>query len=143
MGLTARDVMSSDAQVCDADDDIVAVARILAEQHVGAVPICGDDRKLQGVITDRDIVVRVIAEGRDPRQVLASDIGGGPGSVVTVHADDSIETALRTMSAEGVRRLPVIDDGELVGMIGLADVAERIHPAKVCETLRDLLVEGR
>ena len=88
------------------------------------MPICGDDNRLKGMLTDRDIVVRAIAEGKDLARTLVGELA--QGKPVTIGADDSVREALRTMSREQVRRLPVIDGHQLVGMVSQADLARRL-----------------
>jgi CBS domain-containing protein len=95
------------------------------------MPICGEDDRLKGMITDRDIVVKVLAEDRDPASVKAGELGVGDGKTITIGADDPIEDALRTMSEYQVRRLPVIDGQRLVGMVSQADIARNIDEEKV------------
>jgi CBS domain-containing protein len=93
------------------------------------MPICGEDDRLKGMLTDRDIVVKVIAEGRDPGDVKAGELG--EGKPVTIGADDSVEEAMETMSKNAVRRLPVIDGQKLVGIVSQADVAKNVDETKV------------
>jgi CBS domain-containing protein len=127
---TARDIMTSGAESVDADLSVADAAKRMAADDFGALPICGPDGRLQGVITDRDIVVKVIAEGLDPSATKVSDLAG-QGEVVTIGADDPVEEAIRTMKDHGVRRLPVIDGTELVGMVSQADIARALPDAKV------------
>ena len=96
---------------------------------VGALPICGPDDRLAGMITDRDITIRVVAEGRDPSTVKVSELA--EGKPATIGADDSVEEALATMAKHGVRRLPVIDGQRLVGIVSQADVARNLPEDKV------------
>jgi CBS domain-containing protein len=121
MAKTAREVMTQDAQCVGENDSVLDAAKRLAELDVGAMPICGEDDRLKGMLTDRDIVVKVLAEGKDPSDVKAGELG--EGEPVTIGADDSVEEALRTMKEHKVRRLPVIDGHQLVGIVALADVA--------------------
>jgi CBS domain-containing protein len=88
------------------------------------MPICGEDNRLKGMLTDRDIVVKVLAQGRDPSRTRAGELG--EGKPVTIGADDSVEEALRTMKEHGVRRLPVIDGHDLVGVVSQADIATNV-----------------
>jgi CBS domain-containing protein len=131
MGKTARDIMSPDAQCVGENDTLVDAAKQLAELNVGAMPICGEDNRLKGMITDRDIVVEALAQGKDPSTTKAGELGDG--KPVTIGADDSIEEALSTMKEHQVRRLPVIDGHDLVGMVSQADVARNIDEEKVGE----------
>src|SRR3712207_9416248 len=105
-GKTARDIMSTDCTCIGENDSVLDAAKKLKELDVGAMPICGEDNRLKGMITDRDIVVKVLADGRDPSSVKAGELGQGDGKTVTIGADDPIEEALRTMIDHQVRRLP-------------------------------------
>jgi CBS-domain-containing membrane protein len=118
-----REVMTTDVTVADEEDSLVEVARKLAADDVGALPICGTDKRLKGVVTDRDIVTKVLAQERDPSQFRARDLEDGDGETVTIGADDSVEEALQTMADHKVRRLPVIDGERLVGMVSQSDLA--------------------
>ena len=126
---TARDIMTADATCAGADETLVEAARKMRDLDVGALPICGPDDRLAGMITDRDIAIRAVAEGKDPGTVKVSELADG--KPVTIGADDSVEEALSTMSKHGVRRLPVIDGQKLVGMVSQADVAKNLPEAKV------------
>ncbi len=130
-----RDIMTSGAECADIDDTLVDAARKMRDLDVGALPICGDDNRLKGVVTDRDIVIRCVADGRDPSTVKVSELA--EGKPVTIGADDSAEDALRTMQQHGVRRLPVIDGHDLVGMLSQADIAINLRDAETGN-----LVEG-
>ena len=127
----ARDVMSSDCTCIGENDSVLDAAKRLAELEVGSLPICGEDDRLKGMLTDRDIVVKVLAEGRDPSSVKAGELGVGDGNTVTIGADDPIDEALRTMIDHKVRRLPVIDDRQLVGIISQADIATNVDDERV------------
>jgi len=127
----ARDIMSTDCTCVGENDTVLDAARKLAELDVGSMPICGEDDRLKGMLTDRDIVVKVLAQGKDPGSTRAGELGQGDGKTVTIGADDSIEEALRTMSKAQVRRLPVIDGHDLVGIIAQADIARNYDEEKV------------
>ena len=131
MGKTARDIMSSDCTCVGESDTVLDAAKRLAELDVGSLPICGEDNRLKGMLTDRDIVVKVLAAGKDPGGTKVSELASGDGTTVTIGADDSIEEALRTMSEHQVRRLPVIDGRELVGIVAQADIARNYDEEKV------------
>jgi CBS domain-containing protein len=131
MASTAREIMSDNTECIGENDTVLDAAKKLAQLDVGAVPICGEDDRLKGMITDRDIVVKVLAAGKDPASTKASELGQGDGTVVTIGADDSIDEALKTMTEHKVRRIPVIDDHRLVGIISQADVARNIDETKV------------
>ena len=124
--------MSKNVQVIKSNETVAQAAKRLAEVGVGAMPICDGDR-LKGMITDRDIVTKVIAEGRDPESVRAEELE--TGNPVTIGADDSIEEALQTMVSHKVRRLPVIDGHSLVGMVSQADLAKALPRERAGELI--------
>jgi len=126
---TARDIMSGGAECASESDTLVDAARKMKDLDVGSLPICGEDDRLKGVITDRDIVVNCVADGRDPSSVKVSEMGDG--KPVTIGADDSVDEILRTMTEHAVRRLPVIDGDRLVGIVSQADVAKNLPEDKV------------
>jgi CBS domain-containing protein len=131
MAKKARDIMTPDAQCVGENDTVLDAAKRLAELGVGAMPICGEDDRLKGMLTDRDIVVKVLAQGKDPGSTTAGELG--EGKPVTIGADDSATEALRTMAEHQVRRLPVIDGHDLIGMVSQADVARNLDEEDVGE----------
>jgi CBS domain-containing protein len=131
MAKKARDIMTPDAQCVGENDTVLDAAKRLAELGVGAMPICGEDDRLKGMLTDRDIVVKVLAQGKDPSSTTAGELGDG--KPVTIGADDSATDALRTMAEHQVRRLPVIDGHDLIGMVSQADVARNLEEEDVGE----------
>ena len=135
MSKTAREVMTGGAECIGASETISRAAQRMAELDVGAMPICGEDDRLKGMLTDRDIVIKVIAEGRNPDEVTAGELG--QGKPVTVGADDSVEVAIETMKDHAVRRLPVIDGHDLIGIVSQGDLAR-----EVAETATGDLVEA-
>ena len=122
--MKVRDAMTAGAECVGESETLVEAARKMADLDVGSLPICGDDQRLKGMVSDRDIVVKVLARGEDPSTVTAGQLG--EGKPVTIGADDSLEEALRTMSEHRVRRLPVIDGHDLVGMLSQADLARSL-----------------
>ena len=126
---TARDIMTGNAECVSVKDTLADAAKKLRDLDVGAMPICGDDNRLKGMLTDRDIVVKGVAEGRDPLSTKVSDFA--EGKPVTIGADDSVEETLRTMKEHGVRRLPVIDGHDLIGIVSQADVARNLPDDKI------------
>jgi CBS domain-containing protein len=126
---TAREIMTSNAECVSVNDTLTDAARKLRDLDVGAMPICGDDNRLKGMLTDRDIVVKCIADGKDPSSTKVSELA--EGKPVTIGADDSVEETLRTMKQYGVRRLPVIDGHDLVGIVSQADVARNLPEDKL------------
>jgi CBS domain-containing protein len=133
--------MTGGAECVGEGDTILDAAKRLAELDVGAMPICGEDNRLKGMLTDRDIVVKVLAQDRDPAQTRARDIAD-QGEVVTIGADDPIEEALETMKSHRVRRLPVIDGHDLIGVVSQADLAQEIPHEKVGELVEAISAGG-
>jgi CBS domain-containing protein len=122
---TARDIMTGSPECVGESETLDVAAAKMLKLDVGSLPICGDDNRLKGMLTDRDIVVKCLATGGDPRQTTAGDLA--EGKPVTIGADDSVEEAIATMKEHQVRRLPVIDGHDLVGVLSQADIA-RNHP---------------
>jgi CBS domain-containing protein len=140
MPKTARDVMTPDAQCVGENETLLDAARKLADGGFGAMPICGEDNRLKGMLTDRDIVVKALAKGKDPSSTRAGELG--EGKPVTIGADDSIQEALKTMAQYKVRRLPVIDGHDLVGMISVADIARELEDDASKGDLIEAISEG-
>lgn len=126
---SARDIMTESPDYVDGETTIADVAKRLAKDAVGVLPVCDNTGHLRGVVTDRDVVVKVVANGKDPSQVKAIDLV--QGEAVTIGADDDVEEAIQTMKAHKVRRLPVIDGRKLVGMVSQADIARACAPDQV------------
>jgi CBS domain-containing protein len=121
---TAREIMSGGAECVGENESLADAAKKMADLDVGVLPICGEDNRLKGMLTDRDIVVKAIAAGKSPDDVKAGELG--EGKPVTIGADDSAEEALQTMTEHKVRRLPVIDGHDLIGIVSQADVATNL-----------------
>jgi CBS domain-containing protein len=129
---TARDVMHSGCECLGIDENLTAAARRMAELNVGAMPVCGDDNRLKGMVTDRDIVVKAIAQGKNPTEVRTGDIVG-EGALRWVDANTDVDEVLHEMAEHRIRRLPVLENKELVGIISQADLATKLPEDKVGE----------
>jgi CBS domain-containing protein len=136
---TAREIMTADAQCVNADEPVSVAAERMARLDVGSLPICGTDDRLKGMLTDRDIVVKVVAQGKDPATCLAGELA--QGEAVTIGADDDAAEILRTMATHKVRRLPVIDGHTLVGIVALAEVARALPDTTVGDLLDTLTTD--
>jgi CBS domain-containing protein len=134
----ARDIMTKDATCVRSNESIAVAAERMAELGVGALPICGEDDRLKGMITDRDIAIKVVAAGKDPKSCNAGEFA--QGEAVTIGADDDINELLATMSQHKVRRLPVIDGHKLVGIVAQADVARALPDPRVGDLVEALSV---
>lgn len=140
MAKTARDVMTGGVECVGENETVLDAAKKLSQLDVGSMPICGEDDRLKGMLTDRDIVVRVLAEGQDPSSVTAGDLG--EGKPVTIGADDPVDEALSTMAQHKVRRLPVIDGHDLVGVVTIADLAGGVEDEKVGDLVEAISAAG-
>ncbi|MDT0550575.1 CBS domain-containing protein, partial [Streptomyces lonegramiae] len=119
---TARDIMHTDATCVGIHETISAAAQHMRDLGVGALPICGDDDRLHGMLTDRDIVVGCVAKGHDPAKVTAGDLA--QGTPRWIEADADVNAVLEEMQNHRIRRLPVVENKKLVGMISEADLAQ-------------------
>ncbi|MFF0049171.1 CBS domain-containing protein [Streptomyces sp. NPDC005498] len=128
--------MTEGAECIGAEEPVLLAARKMTEMGVGALPICGTDDKLKGVLTDRDIVIKVLGAGKDPASTKAGELA--QGEAVTIGADDDATEIMRTMKAHKVRRLPVIDGHRLVGMVAQADVARTLPDPQLGDLLEAL-----
>ncbi|ANS28291.1 MULTISPECIES: CBS domain-containing protein [Rhodococcus] len=121
---TASDIMHTGATCIGEHDTLTTAAQRMRELDVGALPICGDDDRLHGIITDRDIVLKCVAAGTDPNTMTAGDLA--QGSTYHVDAAATVEQVVTVMEEHQIRRLPVLDDHRLVGMISEADIARHL-----------------
>ncbi|HZU93353.1 MAG TPA: CBS domain-containing protein [Microbacterium sp.] len=133
---TAAEIMTPSPRCIGVNDSLRIAASVMADLDVGALPICGEDSKLKGMLTDRDIVVRGIALGMDPETTPAGALA--QGKPVTVAADDDVRVALDLMQEHQVRRLPVIQDRLLVGIVSQADIALSLSAATTGKTVESI-----
>lgn len=127
---SARDVMHTGAECVGEHETLDAAARRMRDLDVGALPICGDDNKLHGIITDRDIVVKCLAADSDPKKTTTGELA--QGKPFTATADTDIKHVLETREEHQIRRLPIVDeDKQLVGMISEADLARNLPDKEV------------
>ncbi len=136
MGKTAREVMTGDAECIGENETVADAASKMKQLDVGSLPICGEDDRLKGMLTDRDIVVKVLAEGKDPTSTKAGELG--EGKPVTIGADDSVSEAIKTMKEHKVRRLPVIDGHRLIGIVSQGDLAQHAEEEDVGELVESI-----
>ena len=131
-----REVMTENPAAVEPSTPVVEAARIMKQQDVGPVPVCEGER-LVGVLTDRDIVIRVIAENKDPQSTTVGEVASQ--DIVTIDPHQNLDEALRLMAQHQVRRLPVVEeDGRLVGIVAQADVAEIGDDARTGETVQQI-----
>jgi CBS domain-containing protein len=120
MSEQVKDVMTSDPITVEAGDSVVVVARRMKEAAVGSMIVMDGDR-IHGIVTDRDIAIRVVAEGSDPAQTRVQEITSD--NPVTLELDSSVDDAIQVMSDRAIRRLPVVEGGRPVGIVSLGDLA--------------------
>lgn len=142
--MRAEEIMTRDPATCTPDTRIQDVAHLMLDHDCGEIPIIDDreTRRLVGVVTDRDITVRAVAEGRSPTDTLASEIMSS--SLVTGSPDASLEECVEKMEKHQIRRLPIVDpDGRCIGMLAQADIALHGQARKTGEFVEDVSKEGR
>jgi CBS domain-containing protein len=118
-----REIMTAPAVQIRQNETVDVAARTMARYNIGAMPVCGADGKLCGVLTDRDLVTRCLAAGRQPEQTIVADVMSG--NVVSAQPDMDVAVAAHLMGRLQVRRLPVVENGALCGMVSLGDLANR------------------
>ena len=131
-----RELMTPGPEHLSADDTLVTAAQRMRDADVGSLPICDESGQVTGIVTDRDIVVKCIADGGDPSTATAGSIAAE--MVYTVGPDDQIENALTVMEDHQVRRLPIVENGRLVGMLAQADVARTMSEPRVGEVVEEI-----
>lgn len=133
MARTIRELMTEGPRTATPEDDVATVARWMRDEDAGALPVVEGDR-LVGMLTDRDVVVRVVAEGRDPASTRVGEVASR--RLVTIDPQQDADEALRLMAQHQVRRLPVVEeDGKLVGVVAQADMAREADPTSVGEAV--------
>ncbi|MEU3447805.1 CBS domain-containing protein [Streptomyces thermolilacinus] len=128
---TARDIMHPGAHWIPAHETLDRAAQLMREHNVGALPIADENERLCGIVTDRDIVVKCVAAGQDPSRVTCGDIAEGTPRWIDANAD--VSQVLQEMRGHQIKRLPVIDNKRLVGIISEADLARHLPDDQVAE----------
>lgn len=133
------DVMTENLVYCMPDNTVMEAAQLMKKEDIGPVLIVDNDsnKTLVGIVTDRDLALKVVGEGRDPQNTPVKDVMSK--KLVTCYADDDIEQAMSAMAQFQLRRIPVVgEDMKLVGIISQADVARMNEPEKTGEVVRDI-----
>jgi CBS domain-containing protein len=130
MGNSVRDAMTEGPRSIGASASVVEAAQLMREAHIGSLPIV-DDEQLVGMITDRDITTRVVADAADAKTTLVGDVYSR--DLISVESDEDLEEAVRLMARHQVRRLPVVENGRLVGIVAQADIALKENEKKTGE----------
>jgi CBS domain-containing protein len=139
MGTKIKDAMTANPCAIDADKPVAYAAKMMKDENVGFAPIVEGDR-LVGTVTDRDIAVKAVAEGKDPQTTLVREIA--ETNIVTVEPEQDLDDALELMASHQIRRLPVVEqDRKLVGVVAQADVAKQAKAKEVGEMVEDISAE--
>jgi CBS domain-containing protein len=135
-----RDIMTQDLVYCWPDDPVSKAAQLMKKEDIGPVLIVDNEkaRTLVGIVTDRDLALKIVGEGRDPQKTKVEEVM--TRKLVTCHADDNVDNAIKAMAQYQLRRIPVVDDNNrLVGIISQADVATRVdEPEKTGEVVKEI-----
>ena len=135
--MKCSEVMTKNPKTCAPDDTVQQAAQLMKTEDVGPIPIVGTDGKLEGIITDRDIVLKAVAEGRDPKTTKLADVM--TTDMITCAPDGDIEDTLNSMEEHQVRRVLVVEGNRLVGIISQADIATRLDvPEKTHEVVEEI-----
>jgi len=135
MPQTAKDLMTPDPQCCTVEQTLNDVAKMMVECNCGEIPVVDTEKKIIGVVTDRDIVCRVVAAGKNPSAVTAQEAMTHP--VISVTLESSLDAVLARMEEHQIRRVPVVDaDGRVHGIIAQADVARKAEEQETGELVR-------
>lgn len=136
---TARDIMHSGVTCVGQHETVTDAARHMAEHSIGALPICGDDDRLHGMITDRDIAVKCLAKGGDPSSMTVGELA--QGTTYYVDADADVQRMLDVMEEHRVRRLPVIDEHRLIGIVTEADIARHLPEHAIVDFIKAICAQ--
>jgi CBS domain-containing protein len=135
-----RDVMTEELVFCTPGDTVSKVAQLMKREDIGPVLIVDNEQSktLVGIVTDRDLALKVVGEGRDPKNTKVEDVM--TRKLITCHADDNVQNAMKAMAQYQLRRIPVVDENmKLVGIISQADVATRVdEPERTAEVVREI-----
>lgn len=135
--MRVRDLMSKSVVTIAPEESAALAARLLSRHELGALPVCAPDGTLAGIVTDRDIITRCVAAGEEPGRVPVRDIMSPAPSVIT--PETPVSAAARLMAQRQVRRLPVVEQGQVVGMLSLGDLARsRRTDTEAVEALSDI-----
>jgi CBS domain-containing protein len=135
MGKRIREVMTPSPETVEPGQAVAEAAKLMKQADVGMIPVV-QEGQLSGTVTDRDIVLRVIAEGKSPASTTVGEIASG--EVVTVDPEQELEEALELMAKHQVRRLPVVENGRLIGVLAQADVAREGDEREVGHTVEEI-----
>lgn len=135
--MQVRDIMTERPECCSPRSSVQEVAKAMAARDCGEIPVLDEQRRPVGVVTDRDIACRAVAQAKDPKQTAVNEIMSSP--VVTVKPETSLEDCCKTMEQNQIRRVPVVDDaGQCCGMVSQADIVRHAPEHETAQVLRDI-----
>jgi CBS domain-containing protein len=137
MGKVVRDAMTANPRTLDVKASVLDAARAMQEEDVGSVPVVDTDKVLHGMITDRDIVLRVVAEEKDPAATTVASVASAT-SISAAYPDESLDEALDQMALWRVRRLPVVANDRVVGILAQADVVHEARAKKAGQLVEEI-----
>lgn len=133
--MLVSEIMSKKVVSVDPQSTVSEASKLISKHNIGSVPVA-QGGNVCGILTDRDIVLRCVAEGRDPKSIKVADVMTSP--LVSVSSKETIETAMQTMANEQVRRMPVVDAGKLVGFVSMADFARIRGNPEISDTISEI-----
>ena len=141
--MQVKDVMTKDIVIADTNDTLIDVAKLMAHHNIGCIPVTENGEKVLGIITDRDIVVEMAEHSYDPYNTLATAVMSN--NVYFVRPDVDVKFAFDLMKKQQVRRLPVMENGKILGMISLGDLAVSAHNQKteISEALTEISIPNK
>ncbi|OLE50805.1 MAG: hypothetical protein AUG51_26325 [Acidobacteria bacterium 13_1_20CM_3_53_8] len=138
--MKCSEIMTKDPVCCLSSDTVNKAAQLMKTENVGPIPVVADEesKRLIGIVTDRDLALKVVAEAKDAKSTMVDDVM--TTGVVACRADDNLQNALKAMEEHQVRRIPIIDDNDrVIGIIAQADIATRINqPKKTAEVVEEI-----
>ena len=134
--MRCEDIMKRDVECIDPTQPVQEAARRMRDANIGFLPVCDSSKKVLGAITDRDIALRVVAAGRDPRSTTAGEVA--TKQVSPAYPDEPLDEALEQMAYQQVRRLPVIEDDRVVGILAQADVVHEVRDKKAGHLVEEI-----
>ena len=137
-----KEIMTKDVSAVSPQDSIIEAAKIMQKRNVGCIPVCDNNQQVVGILTDRDIVIRVVAEGRNPKDLDVSKVMSNDVTLANPNMD--AEEAATIMAQHQIRRLPVQEQGQLIGIVAIGDLAtNNIYVDEAARALKDISQPSR
>ncbi len=133
--MLVSEIMSKQVISIDPQTSVADASKLISKHNIGSVPVA-QNGNVCGILTDRDIVLRCVAEGRDPKSIKVADVMTSP--LISVSSTETVENAMQTMASEQVRRMPVVDSGKLVGYVSMADFARLRSNPEIADTISEI-----